>query len=399
MMKLVGIVGSPAKQSYNRELLQFIQKEYADLIDLEILEIDQVPLFDRDESQLTEEGPVHTIVRKIHQAEGVIISTPEHNHTIPAGLSSLIEWLSYKVHPLRHKPVLIIGASYHNQGTSRSQLHLRQILEAPGVDAMTMPGTEFLLNEAKTAFDMYGRLKDEGTIVFLRSVIQKFIDYAKAIQTLKVEPELGVEDLNAQTGTNTTVKDVEMNTNHWFSQASQKTNAVSGQQYVQLDKGLLTVDQINWLLNNLPVELSFIDDNNQYLYHNRPMDQPTLIKRHDEDLGSSLAHLYPKETHEDLATVIGQLRAGYKDHIPTYFINDQDEFVLHDYRALHDNTGEFKGFYEYVQNLQPLIEWYLDQTSQQLAAKDESYPIFEEVETEVAKDIPEDDATSGASEY
>ncbi|SDI33302.1 NAD(P)H-dependent oxidoreductase [Dolosicoccus paucivorans] len=399
MMKLVGIVGSPAEQSYNRELLQFIQKEYADLIDLEILEIDQVPLFDRDESQLTDEGPVHTIVRKIHQAEGVIISTPEHNHTIPAGLSSLIEWLSYKVHPLRHKPVLIIGASYHNQGTSRSQLHLRQILEAPGVDAMTMPGTEFLLNEAKTAFDMYGRLKDEGTIVFLRSVIQKFMEYAKAIQTLKVKPELGVEDLNANAGTNTTIEGVEMNTNHWFTQASQKTKAVSGQQYVQLDKGLLTVDQINWLLNNLPVELSFIDNNNQYLYHNRPMDPPTLIKRHDEDLGSSLAHLYPKETHEDLATVIGQLRAGYEEHIPTYFINDQNEFVLHDYRALHDETGEFKGFYEYVQNLQPLVEWYLDQTGQQLVAKEATDWVTEEVVEEVVEETSQDDATTSASEH
>lgn len=399
MMKLVGIVGSPAKQSYNRKLLQFIQKEYTDLIDLEILEIDQVPLFDRDESQLTEEGAIHTIVRKIHQAEGVIISTPEHNHTIPAGLSSLIEWLSYKVHPLRHKPVLIIGASYHNQGTSRSQLHLRQILEAPGVDAMTMPGTEFLLNEAKTAFDMYGRLKDEGTIQFLRSVIQKFIKYAQAIQPLKLEPELGIEDLQGHTGTHTTIKNVEMNTNHWLNQASERTNAVSGDTYVRLDKGLLTVNQINWLLNNLPVEISFIDDNNQYLYHNRIMDQTPFIERHDEDLGSSLARLYPQESHQHLATVIGQLRGGYAEHIPTSFVNDHHDFILHDYRALHDETGQFKGFYEYVQNLQPLIDWYLEQTGQQLVLKDDYYAEGETIPTEVIEETPEEDATSGASEY
>ncbi|MFX5562976.1 NAD(P)H-dependent oxidoreductase, partial [Acinetobacter baumannii] len=42
-MKIVGIVGSTAEKSYNRLLLQYIQREFTDLFDLEILEIDQIP--------------------------------------------------------------------------------------------------------------------------------------------------------------------------------------------------------------------------------------------------------------------------------------------------------------------------------------------------------------------
>ena len=76
-------------------------------------------------------------------ADGVIIATPEHNHTVTAGLKSLLEWLSFKIHPLENKPVMIVGASYYDQGTSRAQLHLRQILDAPGVNALVMPGNEF----------------------------------------------------------------------------------------------------------------------------------------------------------------------------------------------------------------------------------------------------------------
>ena len=44
---------------------------------------------------------------------------------------------------------MIVGASYYDQGTSRAQVHLRKILEAPGVNAYTLPGNEFLLGKAK----------------------------------------------------------------------------------------------------------------------------------------------------------------------------------------------------------------------------------------------------------
>ena len=48
---------------------------------------------------------------------------------------------------------MIVGASYYDQGTSRAQVHLRKILDAPGVNAYTLPGNEFLLGKAKEAFD------------------------------------------------------------------------------------------------------------------------------------------------------------------------------------------------------------------------------------------------------
>ena len=44
---------------------------------------------------------------------------------------------------------MIVGASYYDQGTSRAQVHLRKILDAPGVNAYTLPGNEFLLGKLK----------------------------------------------------------------------------------------------------------------------------------------------------------------------------------------------------------------------------------------------------------
>ena len=151
-MKLVGIVGSNAEVSYNRILLKYIKKQFSHLFDLEILEIKDIPLFNQSDDQ-TNSAPVQKLTQKILQADGVIIATPEHNHTIPASLKSVLEWLSFKIHPLENKPVMIVGASYYDQGSSRAQLHLRQILDAPGVNAIVLPGNEFLLGKVKEAFD------------------------------------------------------------------------------------------------------------------------------------------------------------------------------------------------------------------------------------------------------
>ena len=45
---------------------------------------------------------------------------------------------------------MIVGASYYDQGTSRAQVHLRKILDAPGVNAYTLPGNEFLLGKLRS---------------------------------------------------------------------------------------------------------------------------------------------------------------------------------------------------------------------------------------------------------
>lgn len=179
-MKLIGIIGSNAEISYNRKLLQYIAQNFAHLCEIELLEIKDIPLFNQDDDQ-TNSTIIQLFNQKIMQADGVIIATPEHNHTIPAALKSVLEWLSFKVHPLENKPVMIVGASYYDQGTSRAQLHLRQILDAPGVNAMVMPGNEFLLGKAKQAFDENGQLKDEKTRTFLELTLEKFIRFIEVV--------------------------------------------------------------------------------------------------------------------------------------------------------------------------------------------------------------------------
>lgn len=188
-MKFIGISGTNAKHSYNLQLLNFMKRHFNDLASIEILDIRNVPMFNESDDQ-SNTPLIQEFNRKISEADGVIIATPEHNHSIPSALKSLIEWLSFNLHPFDGKPVMIVGAAYDVQGSSRAQLHLRQILDAPGVTAAVMPGYEFLLGKAHEAFDEEGNLKSESTIDFLESCFLHFLRFTEVANLLNIPEEV-----------------------------------------------------------------------------------------------------------------------------------------------------------------------------------------------------------------
>ncbi|KRM78648.1 oxidoreductase [Lapidilactobacillus dextrinicus DSM 20335] len=409
-MKLLGIVGSAAEESYNRQLLQYIEKEFATKFDLELIEVKDLPLFDESNDQ-TESVAIQNLNRKVLRADGVIIATAEHNHTITPGLKSLIEWLSFKIHPLANKPVLIVGCSFYDQGTSRAQLHLRQILESPGVNAIAMPGNEFLLGNVKEAFDEFGNLKDDKTRTFLQATLQKFMKFISVVSKLdETKDQLPDEDLQARGSVATTIPDVDMSSDHWVEEAAAKVHPVKGDTYVQLDHGILTVDQIDELLKSMPFEITFVDGNNQFLYFNHTEDSKNMFAhRKPEQVGNPIGNCHPARTHEHVKQVISMLRAGKLDSFHMPVPHGPGKYVVHNYQALHDTDGNYSGINEYILDFQPIIDWYLKKTGKQLvggkvdavsgASKKDTVEKPDAVSSASKKDDTEKpDATSGASE-
>lgn len=176
-MKLVGIPGSNANRSYNRMLLEYISQHYD--YEMEVIDIRPLPLF--NESVKETPAEVTAVAQAIEAADAVVIACPEINHSVPASLKSVIEWLSYDLHPLTNKPVLIVGASTKEQGTSRAQVDLRDILISPGVNAHVFGKEDFFMGNAEAMFDEDGQLTDEGTIDFLGHCLADFADFANVI--------------------------------------------------------------------------------------------------------------------------------------------------------------------------------------------------------------------------
>ncbi|MGG5341017.1 NADPH-dependent FMN reductase [Enterococcus sp. AZ192] len=172
-MKFIGIVGTNSAHSTNRKLLQFMRDHFSETAEIEVCEIGDFPAFNEPKNKVAPEG-ISVLSEKINEADGVIISTPEYDHSIPAVLKSLIEWLSYTTRPLIDKPVMVVGASHGSLGSSRAQAHLRQILDAPELKARIMPGSEFLLGHSLQAFDENGELLYSEKVTELDECFEEF---------------------------------------------------------------------------------------------------------------------------------------------------------------------------------------------------------------------------------
>ena len=367
MLKIVGLVGSNADRSYNRLLLQAIKRRFKAKFRFEILEIKDVPMFNQSDDQ-SDSPAIQHLNERIENADGVIIATPEHNHTLPPALKSTLEWLSYKLHPFENKPVMVMGASYYNQGTSRSQLHLRQVLEAPGVGAHVFPGQEFLLGKVKEAFNEKDHLIDQRTIDYLELCLDKFVRFVKVNKAFEQKGPLPSEDLWATDSIESTIEGVDKSDPEWVEKAAELVGAAEGSDYVKLDRGILTVDQLNIFLRSMPMELTYADDNNQFLYYNRVrMGDDMLASRYEHQVGFSLAECHPESALKGAEYVIQQLRSGQTDvlRIPITH-HGPDKYVVHNYQAMYYENGDYAGINEYILDFKPIVDFYLQKTGQSL---------------------------------
>lgn len=153
-------------------------------MNIKIADIRSLPFFDQDE----ENNPplvVKEFKEAISKADGVIIITPEYNWSVSGVLKNALDWASRVDKVFIDKPVLPLGATLGMLGTVRAQMHLREILSSPGMQARILPpgGNEVLIGFANQKFDeQTGQLVDEGTLNFLDSKVEAFIDFAKSVQ-------------------------------------------------------------------------------------------------------------------------------------------------------------------------------------------------------------------------
>lgn len=175
-MKIVALVGSIRKESYNLKLAKYIQSRYKDHFDLEILPIHDLPHYDQD-SELHPPAVVTDFKSKVAKADAVLWITPEYNYSIPGVLKNAIDWLSRVEKVMIGKPSWIMGASMGTLGTVRAQLHLRDILFCPGIGSPLLPGNEVYVAAVHEKMDEEGNLTHEPTIKFIDTVVENFIKW------------------------------------------------------------------------------------------------------------------------------------------------------------------------------------------------------------------------------
>lgn len=157
---IIGICGSMRVGSYNRALLQAAASFFPEQLSYHEVNITVLPFYNQDhEADLPEQ--VANFVDLIKRADGLLISTPEYNYSIPGVLKNALEWASRPTFgfPMNEKPIAIIGASRGMFGPVRSHMHLRDVLF--GCNAATISRPEVYVNHASSKIDANGNITDE----------------------------------------------------------------------------------------------------------------------------------------------------------------------------------------------------------------------------------------------
>lgn len=176
MQHIIGIAGSLRSGSLNRRLLHAAAAQLPEATSMQVYEhLDWVPPFNED----IESDPVPLgaagLRSAVGAADGVLIATPEYNHSIPGQLKNALDWLSRPrgESALAGKPAAVTGASPSEFGAVWAQAETRKVLNAIGANVID---TEVPVAHADRAFDDDGRLRDDELRQDLSSLLQQLVD-------------------------------------------------------------------------------------------------------------------------------------------------------------------------------------------------------------------------------
>lgn len=169
-VQILAVCGSLRRTSRNRALLGVALELAPPSLAIRPHEIGGIPPYDGDVEAQGFPEPVRAFREAIRAADGLLLVTPEYNHSIPGVLKNALDWASRPPDmPFRGKPGGIMGASDGPIGTARCQSHLRQVLFTLGVH--TMVHREVLVARVQDKVDGEGRLIDEQT----RELVAKYM--------------------------------------------------------------------------------------------------------------------------------------------------------------------------------------------------------------------------------
>lgn len=129
----------------------------------------------------TDEGPAlaarnQGFVDDITRADGLLIVSPEYNHSFPGSLKRVLD-ICLKEY--EHKAAGVVGVSSGTIGGARMVEHLSTVLRYLG---LSVTKTDMLFPQAKTAFSEDGSPKDEKILERCAAFLNELTFLAKALK-------------------------------------------------------------------------------------------------------------------------------------------------------------------------------------------------------------------------
>jgi DUF438 domain-containing protein len=129
------------------------------------------------------------------------------------------------------------------------------------------------------------------------------------------------------------------------------------------DEGYLNMEQVNLMLKFLPVDLTYVDENDKVIFYNRGEDR--VFPRSAGIIGREVKFCHPPKSVDQVLRILEEFKKGTKD-VADFWINFKGKFIHIRYFAIRDEDKNYKGVIEMTQDVtdikklegeQRLLDW------------------------------------------
>jgi hypothetical protein len=120
---------------------------------------------------------------------------------------------------------------------------------------------------------------------------------------------------------------------------------------IPLNIGALSAEQIDLMLTALPVDITFVDENDEVRFFSQTRER--IFPRSPAIIGRKVQNCHPPQSVDRVQRILNDFRAGERD-VAEFWISMQGMFIHIRYFALRDAAGAYRGTIEVTQNIAPL---------------------------------------------
>ncbi|WP_413298827.1 DUF438 domain-containing protein [Bacillus sp. 1P10SD] len=121
--------------------------------------------------------------------------------------------------------------------------------------------------------------------------------------------------------------------------------------YIMMETGILSLKQLELLLNHLPVDITFIDHEDVVRYFSHGKER--IFARTKAVIGRTVQNCHPPRSVHVVEELLADFKAGIKDS-EDFCIKFLDKYVYIRYFAVRDEKGSYIGTLEFTQNIDPI---------------------------------------------
>ncbi len=116
---------------------------------------------------------------------------------------------------------------------------------------------------------------------------------------------------------------------------------------LDLKTGRLTAEQVDLILRTLPLDISFVDENDTIVYYS---EKKRIFTRVPGVIGRKVQNCHPARSVEVVEKILKAFKSGEKD-TAEFWLQTGGRFIHIRYFAVRDEDGKYRGCLEVSQDV------------------------------------------------